>query len=60
MHTVEAACCCAASLFEDMTMIKAKVLMLWCFLQDRIIKSKAVVPTKFSWVFNKEIPVIQV
>ncbi|CAK0780065.1 hypothetical protein CVIRNUC_004927 [Coccomyxa viridis] len=28
--------------------------------QERIMKSKAVVPTKFSWVFNKEVPVIQV
>ena len=33
---------------------------VWLDLQERIIKSKAVVPTKFSWVFNKEIPVIQV
>jgi acyl-[acyl-carrier-protein] desaturase len=28
--------------------------------QERIIKSKAVIPTQFSWVFNREIPVIQV
>ncbi len=34
--------------------------LMQCALQERIMKSKAVVPTKFSWVFNKEVPVIQV
>ena len=28
--------------------------------QDRIIASKAVIPTSFSWIFNREVPVIQV
>ena len=37
------------------------MLLMSCHdVQERIIKSKAVVPTKFSWVFNKEVPVIQV
>lgn len=26
---------------------------------DRILKSKATVPTAFSWIFNREVPVIQ-
>ena len=28
--------------------------------QERVAKSKAVVPTSFSWIFNREVPVLQV
>lgn len=28
--------------------------------QSRIIKTKEIIPTQFSWVFNREVPVIQV
>ena len=28
--------------------------------QERIAKGKAVVPTSFSWIFNREVPVLQV
>ena len=39
---------------------QSMLLMSFRDVQERIIRSKAVVPTKFSWVFNKEVPVIQV
>lgn len=28
--------------------------------QERIMKSKPIVQTQFSWIFNREVPVIQV
>ena len=26
---------------------------------DRVLKSKATLPTAFSWIFNREVPVLQ-
>lgn len=28
--------------------------------QERIMKSKAVVSTQFSWIFNREVPVVMI